>query len=174
MSLLGAKLEALREAAGLGIVEAAQQLDVGRDSLRFWEQEIKRPRAKNLRRAAALFHVPVDALTDDSISVERILQLRKTPDTPSTLTGSNGEGPPPSPPVQPTSLLRRIPVYRAKDLSGRDWSNPASLASLSEGTAPAETADQAAFFVIGDTPETSVPGPFPSIYDASHQPRLCT
>lgn len=59
------KLSYYRRASGISQLEAAEKLDVARQTIGRWEQGVSSPSMENLLKMSALYGVPVDALIKD-------------------------------------------------------------------------------------------------------------
>lgn len=62
---LNKRLSHYRKASGISQLEAAEALDVARQTIGRWEQGVSSPSMENLLKMSALYGVPVDALVKD-------------------------------------------------------------------------------------------------------------
>lgn len=62
---LNKRLSHYRKTSGISQLEAAEALDVARQTIGRWEQGISSPSMENLLKMSALYGVPVDALVKD-------------------------------------------------------------------------------------------------------------
>ena len=62
---LNKRLGHYRKASGISQLEAAEALDVARQTIGRWEQGVSSPSMENLLKMSALYGVPVDALVKD-------------------------------------------------------------------------------------------------------------
>lgn len=72
---LSERLRRLRKESGLSQMEAAEKLVVSRQTISRWEAGTSIPTMENLMRLSALYHVPMDAWTQE----ERPLDKAKEP-----------------------------------------------------------------------------------------------
>lgn len=63
----GEKLSLLRKQRGMTQMELAEELDVSRQAVSRWELGVSNPSTDNLVSIGKLFHVPVDALTNEDV-----------------------------------------------------------------------------------------------------------
>lgn len=62
---LNKRLSHYRKTSGISQLEAAEALDVARQTIGRWEQGVSSPSMENLLKMSALYGVPVDALVKD-------------------------------------------------------------------------------------------------------------
>jgi transcriptional regulator with XRE-family HTH domain len=74
---IGEKLRALRQHYAYTQLEVAQSLEITDALVSYWESNKRRPQLRELSKLAALFHVTVDELTNETPPVFRRLRDSK-------------------------------------------------------------------------------------------------
>ncbi len=74
---LGKKIKELRKAHGLSQEHLAEQMDVSRQSISKWENDLSEPSAENLFQLADVFNVSVAELRDPNAKVAFALNTKK-------------------------------------------------------------------------------------------------
>lgn len=75
----GEKLKEARKQAGISQEQLAEMVCISRSAIAKWEADLGRPDIENLRSLAQLFHLSMDALADDTLSLQEAIAQSESP-----------------------------------------------------------------------------------------------